>query len=136
MGRSKNPGLQTLAGQIFAQALSPVTAFKSPRAWALALIGAHEYLRRLHGDRQVSQVRDALTHLLMGLHARTATPEWPWFEDSVTYMNAGLSHALILSGEATSRADVLEIGRAARTNALQVAQGRLEDLGGRGHAHC
>jgi glycosyltransferase involved in cell wall biosynthesis len=110
VGRSKNPGFQTLAGQIFPQALSAVTEFSSPRAWALALIGADEYLRRLNGDRQVSQIRDALMDLLTGLHARTATPEWPWFEDSVTYMNAGLPHALILSGTATSRADVLELG--------------------------
>ncbi len=110
VGRSKNTGFQTMAGQIFAQALSPVTAFSSPRAWALALIGAHEYLRRFNGDRQVSQIRDALTDLLMGLYNRTATPEWPWFEDSVTYMNAGLSHALILSGRETSRADVFEMG--------------------------
>ncbi len=110
VGRSKNPGFQALAGQIFSQALSPATGFSSPRAWALALIGAHEYLRRLNGDRQVSQVRDALTDLLLGLYNRTATPEWPWFEDSVTYMNAGLSHALILSGRETSRADVLELG--------------------------
>jgi glycosyltransferase involved in cell wall biosynthesis len=110
VGRSKNPGFQALAGQIFAQALSPVTGFSSPRAWALALVGADEYLRRLNGDRQVSQVRDVLIDLLMGLYGRTAAAEWPWFEDSVTYMNAGLPHALILSGKETSRADVFELG--------------------------
>ncbi|MCX5787845.1 MAG: glycosyltransferase family 4 protein [Elusimicrobia bacterium] len=110
VGRSKNPGFQVLAGQIFAQGLSSATGFSSPRAWALALLGAHEYLRRLNGDRQVRQVRDALIDLLMGLHNRTATPEWPWFEDSVTYLNAGLSHALILNGRETSRADVFEMG--------------------------
>ena len=110
VGRSKNPGFQTLAGQIFAQALSPVTGFSSPRAWALALFGAHEYLRRFNGDRQVSQVQAALTDLLMGLYERTATPEWPWFEDSVTYMNAGLSRALIVSGRESSRPEVLETG--------------------------
>jgi glycosyltransferase involved in cell wall biosynthesis len=110
VGRSKNPGFQALAGQVFAQALSPLTEFSSPRGWALALIGAHEYLRRLDGDRRVSQARDALTELLMGLYSRTATPEWPWFENSVTYMNAVLPHALILGGRSTSRADVFELG--------------------------
>ncbi|MFH1618798.1 MAG: glycosyltransferase family 4 protein [bacterium] len=110
VGRSENPGFQTLAGQIFSQALAPVAEFSSPRAWALALIGAHEYLRRLNGDRQVSQVRDTLTDLLMGLYTRTATAEWPWFEDSMTYMNARLPHALILSGRWTSRPDVFDVG--------------------------
>jgi glycosyltransferase involved in cell wall biosynthesis len=110
VGRSKNVGFQTLAGHIFAQGLAPVVDFHSPRAWALALMGAHEYLRRFNGDRQVHQIRDALTDLLMGLYERTATPEWPWFEDSVTYMNPVLSHALILSGRSTSRPKVLETG--------------------------
>ncbi len=110
VGRSKNAGFQILAGHIFAQALAPVIEFHSPRAWALALMGAHEYLRRFNGDRQVNQMRDALTDLLMGLYDRTATPEWPWFEDSVTYMNATLSHALILSGRWTSRSKVQETG--------------------------
>lgn len=110
VGRSKNPGFQTMAGQIFAAALSPATGFSSPRAWALALGGAHEYLRRFDGDRRVSQVRDALIDLLLGLYARTATPEWPWFEDSVTYMNPGLPHALILSGQGAGRQDALALG--------------------------
>jgi glycosyltransferase involved in cell wall biosynthesis len=110
VGRSKNLGFQTLAGQIFGQALSPVTGFSSPRAWALGLIGAHEYLRRFNGDRQVSQVRCALSELLMGLYDRTAGPGWPWFEDSVTYMNAQLPHALILSGRWSARPEVLERG--------------------------
>jgi glycosyltransferase involved in cell wall biosynthesis len=110
VGRSKNTGFQTLAGQIFAEALTPVTGFSSPRAWALGLMGVHEYLRRMGGDRRVNQAAGALTDLLMGLYTRTATPEWPWFEDSVSYMNAVLSHALILSGRIAARPDVLETG--------------------------
>ena len=110
VGRSQNPGFQTLAGQIFSQALSPVVQFSSPRAWALALIGVHEYLRKLNGDRLVNHAREELTDLLMGLYSRSATPEWPWFEDSVTYINAKLSHALILSGRWTSRPDVFDTG--------------------------
>src|SRR5690606_37570843 len=34
----------------------------------------------------------------------------PWFEDTVTYGNARLPHALILSGRWASRGDALEIG--------------------------
>lgn len=74
VGRSRNSRFQALAGQISSQAFSPVTKFSSPRAWALALLGAQEYLRRRDGDRQVSQARDALVGLLMGLYGRTASP--------------------------------------------------------------
>jgi len=110
VGRSQNQGFQTLAGQIFAQALSPVVDFTSPRAWALALIGAHEYLRRLNGDRLVSQVREMLTNKLMDIYKRTATADWPWFEESVTYINAKLPHALILSGKWTAQPEVFDVG--------------------------
>ena len=48
--------------------------------------------------------------LLVGRYERTATPEWPWFEDSVTYMNAGLPHALILSGQGAGREEALALG--------------------------
>lgn len=110
VGRSRYPGFQTLAGQIFPQAISPVPDFSSPRAWALAIIGAHEYLRRFPGDRLVSQIRETLTTRLMDLYGKVSTPDWLWFEDSVTYMNAKLSHALILSGRWAARPDVFEVG--------------------------
>lgn len=110
VARSQNIGFRTLAGHIFAQALTVVPDFKSPRAWALGLIGAIEYLRRFDGDRKVHQICATLTDLLMGLYERTATPEWPWFEDSLAYMNATLPHALVLSGHQTARANVLGTG--------------------------
>ena len=110
VGRSNNPSFQNLAGQIFGAAIVPIADFSSPRAWAMALIGTHEYLRRFSGDRLVSQLRETLTNRLMGLYERSSAKDWPWFEDSVTYMNAKLPHALILSGRWTERPDVFEAG--------------------------
>jgi hypothetical protein len=83
--------------------LPPVTEFSSPRAWAFALLGIHEYLRRLSGDRQAAQAREALTARLMELFDRFAENEWLWFEEALAYDNARLAHALIQSGQATGR---------------------------------
>ena len=99
-----------MSGQIFAQALPAVTEFKSPRAWAFSLLGIHEYLQSLSGDRSASQIRDSLTTRLMGLFDRTAQPDWPWFEDVLSYDNAKLAHALILTGNATGQKTVLDRG--------------------------
>lgn len=110
VGRSPYRSFQMMAGQLFAQALPVVSAFSSPRAWAFALLGIHEYLRRLGGDSMVKQTREVLTTRLMDLYARTAIPEWLWFENELSYDNAKLAHALIVSGEAMARADVLECG--------------------------
>jgi hypothetical protein len=99
-----------MAGQLFAQALPAVNEFTSPRAWAFALMGIHEYLRRLSGDSLVNQTREALTSKLMGLLGRNAKPDWCWFEDELSYDNAKLAHALIVSGRATGQAAVFERG--------------------------
>ena len=110
VGRSPYRSFQIMAGQLFALALPALTEFTSPRAWAFGLIGIHEYLRRLSGDSLVNQTRETLTSRLMELFERTAQPDWPWFEEDLTYDNAKLPHALILSGRATGQQAVLERG--------------------------
>ena len=69
-----------LASQLFEQALPIAADFTSPRAWAFTLIGIDEYLRRLSGDRRVTQFRDLLTAKLMRRYADAATEDWHWFE--------------------------------------------------------
>ncbi|NTU74390.1 glycosyltransferase, partial [Candidatus Roizmanbacteria bacterium] len=46
IGRSRNEGFSQMAAEIFEYALTPVSSFSSPRAWAFALIGAQDYQRR------------------------------------------------------------------------------------------
>jgi glycosyltransferase involved in cell wall biosynthesis len=110
VGRSPYRSLQNMCGQIFEQALPSVLEFTSPRAFAFTLLGLHEYLQRLSGDRLASQIREALTVRLLELCDPAAQPDWPWFEDALTYDNAKLPHALILSGRATGDKAVLERG--------------------------
>ena len=108
VGRSELRSFQMMAGQLFARALPALTEFSSPRAWAFGLLGIHEYLRRLGGDSQVNQVREVLMTRLVELYHRHQHADWQWFEDELSYDNARLSHALIVSGRATGRQDVLE----------------------------
>ena len=101
---------QMLAAQLFEQALPVAAEFRSPRAWALTLLGVDEYLRRFGGDRRANQIRESLTARLMQSYADTATEDWPWFEEVVSYANARLPHALILNGRCMGAAPVLETG--------------------------
>ena len=110
VGRSPYRSFQIMAGQLFALALPALTEFTSPRAWAFGLIGIHEYLRRLSGDSLVNQTRETLTSRLMELFERTAQRDWCWFQEDLTYDNAKLPHALILSGRATGQPAVFERG--------------------------
>jgi glycosyltransferase involved in cell wall biosynthesis len=101
---------QMLAAQLFEQALPVAAEFTSPRAWAFTLIGIDEYLQRFGGDRRTNQIRDSLTAKLMQRFADAATDDWQWFEDTVSYTNAKLPHALILSGRCLNNAPMLELG--------------------------
>jgi glycosyltransferase involved in cell wall biosynthesis len=110
VGRSPRRSFQMLSGQLFARALPALSGFTSPRAWAFGLIGIHEYLRRLSGDSLANQTRDTLTSRLMELYDANARPDWQWFEEELSYDNAKLAHALILSGRATGQQAVFERG--------------------------
>jgi glycosyltransferase involved in cell wall biosynthesis len=110
VGRSRRPDLPSWAASHFEPALRPVGEMSSPRAWAFSLLGIHEYLRRFSGDRACGQARVALTALLVGLYERTATDDWPWFEESLSYENARLPHSLIAMGRDSGDPKALEIG--------------------------
>ena len=98
------------ATQLFTLALPAVMELASPRAWAYALLGIHEYCRRVRGDRKANEVSDALTRRLVQLHERNASHDWPWFEGSLSFDNAKLAHALILSGRETREENGFGIG--------------------------
>ena len=89
----------TMAGWLFEQALPSILITTSPRAWAFALIGIHEYLRRYDGDRRASQVREDLAQRLLALYNANRSDEWRWFEKSLSYCNAALPHALLMCGQ-------------------------------------
>jgi hypothetical protein len=104
LGRSREPGLVGAAGRLFEQSLAAIKDFTSPRAWAFALLGLHEYSTRFAGDRDVLRVRNLLAARLADLYARCHSAEWNWYEDSLSYANATLPHALL-----TCTGDVVEI---------------------------
>jgi glycosyltransferase involved in cell wall biosynthesis len=110
VGRSQRHGLQFWPVTLLEPALKACLDAASPRAWALGILGIHEYLRRMSGDRLAAQVRESLTAKLIDQYRNTATDQWPWFEDAVTYGNAQMPHALILSGRWAENEEAMEVG--------------------------
>lgn len=110
LGRSTTPGLQSMASRLFEQALAAILETTSPRAWAFALIGIHEYLRRFDGDRRVGQVREELALRLLTLYQNNRADDWRWYEDSLTYCNAALPHALLMCGQWIPNKAMMEAG--------------------------
>jgi len=103
-------GFQMLAAELFELALPVAAECVSPRAWASALIGIDEYLKRFSGDRRANQIRETLTAKLLQRYEDASSEEWPWFEDVVSYANAKLPHAMILSGRSMNNEAMVKIG--------------------------
>lgn len=109
-GRSRDDGHRRCSARLFEAGLPLVESFTSPRAWAFALLGIHEYLRRLPGTPELDRTRAVLTGKLVTLWQRSSTEDWPWFEGGLTYENARLCQALILGGQWIPDPAALEIG--------------------------
>ncbi len=103
------------SGQIKRLMLSPdgkecILATRSPRAWAFALIGIHEYLKRYSGDSMANQAREELAERLLKLYQKTRIDEWRWYEGGLTYCNAVLPQALLMCGQWIPNAAMSEAG--------------------------
>ncbi len=137
IGRTRHAGLRRFAARFFEPAVRAVIGTSSPRAWALAIVGLHEYLRRFDGDRHARAASRTLTDRLLGLHDRVATASWPWFEDILAYENARLCQALITSGHDGRHPRALEVGLATLEwlgERQRSDTGRFSPVGSRGFA--
>jgi len=110
VGRASDPGRKSIGGDLFQAALPALARFSSPRSWAYALLGIDEYLQAFQGDTSVQAVREGLVTRLLELYGRIGSEDWPWFEDHVTYCNARLPQALVVSGSAMGRDEAVAAG--------------------------
>ncbi len=97
-GHTHHDSLREVAGILFNDALPKTLEFNSPRSWAFALLGIHEYLSRFTGDQHALNVEQQLAQRLLDIYKISSQPGWNWFENIVTYSNASLPHALLASG--------------------------------------
>jgi len=107
---SGNTGQMAVATILFKRALKAVEEFTYPRAMAFALVGIHAYLEKFSGDSEVRRMREILAERLFKAFKNSATQDWPWLENKVSYANGKLVHALLLSGQWMQRNDMIELG--------------------------
>jgi len=111
VGHTQRRELRAWAAELFMRALPGMADTNSPRAWAFAILGIKEYLRRLRGDRRAASMQVELSGRLVALYERAKTPDWHWFEDIVSYDNARLSQAVIASaGKNPQSSKALDVG--------------------------
>ena len=110
LGHSRDAGLRGAAGRLFEAAVPATLAFTSPRAWAYCILGMQAYLDWFPGDRAIQGVRNTLADRLLDIYERSQSETWKWFEKSLSYSNARLSQALILTGWRSDNQRMIEAG--------------------------
>jgi hypothetical protein len=109
-GLLDEPGRRSLSARLFKGGLSTVLDFDGLRSHAFALLGLDTYLRHFGGDSEARRVRERLADRLYDAFAQEARDGWRWPEEQVTYDNGRLPHALLATGRALGRDEMVEMG--------------------------
>lgn len=98
------------ASALLERAMSASRQFRSPRAWAFTLIGLDAYATTNHQDERAAELRTELAERLMALLRQVSTGDRHWFEEGLSYENARLCQALIVTGIATGSGEMVAAG--------------------------
>jgi hypothetical protein len=102
--------IRAFAVGLFKKALPAVGELTSFRAWAFSLKGLHAYQKRYKGDSDVRRMMELLSERLFALYRQNSREDWPWVADTVTYANAIIPQALIMSGQVLHQKEMLHVG--------------------------
>ncbi|MEM6393317.1 MAG: Gfo/Idh/MocA family oxidoreductase [Planctomycetota bacterium] len=102
--------VRALAGELVGKALPALSSLGSLRAWAFVLLGLDAVLRVEPGHEPAMALRADLASRLHGYFKGHATDDWVWWEDTVTYDNARMPQALIVTGDALEDGAMLRDG--------------------------
>ncbi|KAF0176711.1 MAG: glycosyltransferase family 4 protein [Hyphomonadaceae bacterium] len=98
------------ASALFAEASPVVDSFQSPRALAFALLGLDAYCGAHADDLDAQRLRTRLADRLMVVLAAVESGDWTWFEEGLSYDNARLPQALLVTGLACRRPAYVDAG--------------------------
>jgi glycosyltransferase involved in cell wall biosynthesis len=107
---SKNESQIGMAMDLFERTLPAFDRFRSPRAFAIGLLGIAAYRQRFSGDRTARRYGEVLLERLYSACSANKDPDWPWIEETATYENSRIPQALIISGKNAGRRDILDKG--------------------------
>ncbi len=107
---SNNDGLVQHSTDLFQRAMPATEHFTSPRAVAFSIIGLHALLSGNHENNRFETMFRILSNKLLQWFRNNNCTDWPWCEPTLTYDNARLPQALILSGHLLGDDEMLQIG--------------------------
>jgi glycosyltransferase involved in cell wall biosynthesis len=127
--------IRNMAMRLFLDALPTVEHFSSPRAWGYTVLGLQAYLSIYGGDSSARKIRDDLARKIYEIFKNNASDDWTWCENTATYANAILPHALIVAGKWIPNQEMYDTGIKALKWLLKVQtapDGHLSIIGNNG----
>jgi glycosyltransferase involved in cell wall biosynthesis len=109
MYRGASPYMR-LAQEIFEQAAANLTTL-NVRGRAYAILGLYYYLQCYPEAEDIIGKIDRLARTHLTAFRAASHPDWPWFEDTVTYDNAIIPQSLFLAYEVTGEEEYRSAGR-------------------------
>ncbi len=80
-----------------------------PRGMAYAILGLCDYLEQFPGASDIKRALELAADGLVRQYDENHSPDWPWFEDILTYDNAVLPHALFAASKTLNHPRYLEV---------------------------
>jgi len=127
--------IRNMAMRLFLEALPIVEHFSSPRAWGYTVLGLQAYLSIYGGDSFARKIRDDLARKIYQIFKNNASEDWTWCENTATYANAILPHAMIVAGKWIPEQEMYVTGIKALKWLLKVQtapEGHLSIIGNNG----
>jgi hypothetical protein len=106
--RAKSPSVKTHAESILSVLPIDLPNTDFIHATAQKLLGSATALS--HGDKSVSPLVMKLADNLVESFNENSTPDWRWFDKTMTYASGQLSASLIEAGRATGNKTYIDIG--------------------------
>jgi glycosyltransferase involved in cell wall biosynthesis len=105
-----DPSQREWATVLFARAIPIVERFRSPRAWAFALLGLGAITATGAVRPDMMRMQETLAAKLQAIFQAVETADWVWFEQGLSYDNARLCQAMIVTGLALNKDQYIKTG--------------------------
>jgi hypothetical protein len=103
--------MKYVAKEIFDKGLSSADSFTSLRAWALTILGLHNYHRAFPNDQNIDRNIRRFSNKLVNRYRIEACEDWQWFESILTYSNPRPPQALFTAYKSVKEPTYLKVAK-------------------------
>ena len=97
MAKPPTPAYLSIVKDCFDKSVENVQR-QLPRGMAYSILGMSDYLKQFPGASDIKRQLELAADGLVIQYEENNYPDWKWFEDTLTYDNAVLPHALFVAG--------------------------------------